>query len=38
MMPVERVMGPNQNNMKNYGDLQPYAEILGVPKQVHNFA
>ena len=24
-MPFERVMGPNRNNIENYGDLQPIA-------------
>ena len=24
-MPVERVMGPNRNNIENYEDLQPIA-------------
>ena len=24
-IPVERVMGPNRNNMENYGGLQPIA-------------
>ena len=27
-MPVERVMGPNCNNMGNYGDLQPIARNM----------
>ena len=27
-MPVERVMGPNRNNMENYGDLQPVARNM----------
>ena len=25
LMPVERVIEPNQNNLENYGDLQPIA-------------
>ena len=28
LMPVERVMGPKQNNMKNYGDLQLIAKNM----------
>ena len=28
LMPVEGVMGPNQNNMKNYADLQPIAQNM----------
>ena len=27
-MSVERVTGPNQNNMKNYGDLQSIAQNM----------
>ena len=27
-MPVERVMGPHQSNMKNYRDLQPIAQNM----------
>ena len=26
-MSVESVMGPNRNNMEDYGDLQPIAQI-----------
>ena len=28
LMPFERVMGSNQNNMKNYGDLQSVAQNM----------
>ena len=28
LMHVERVMGSNQKNMKNYGDLQPIAQNM----------
>ena len=28
LMPVEKVMGPYQNNMKHYGDLQPTAQNM----------
>ena len=27
-IPVERVMGPNQDNTENYGDLQPIARNM----------
>ena len=40
-MPFERVMGPNQHSMKNYGDLQPIARgvkpTLWVPSENLSF-